>query len=425
MKASIRTSLLSLALLAGPASADDLMTVWNLAAEQDPGLRAALAGLQSTRESLPQARADLLPTISASADSTYITRGGYNSNGYSLSLTQPVIDFTLLPTMRQAKADIAAGDADYESQRQQLMVDVAAAYLDVLAAQDSLEFSRANKSAIARQLEQATKRYEVGLIAITDVHEARARHDLAVADEIAAENVLSSAQEALREITGRYHEVLSTLRDETPLIPPDPQDLDSWTAAALEQNPDIISARYSSESAREEIAIQRAGHMPTLDLVGSHSRVDRQKGSTAGITENESVALQLTVPIYQGGKVSSKTRAAHHSFAQAQETLEETRRSVLKKTRDAYRGVLSGISRVKALKQALVSNQSALEATEAGFEVGTRTIVDVLDAQRNLYAAERDYKRARYDYLLNTLKLKQAAGTLRVDDLRAINGWLE
>ena len=436
----IRALSLSVALAFGlglgplPALGEDLMEVYRLAQQSDPTLRAAEAARLAADEARPQARAAaLLPSVNLSASLSEgrthepdTTNRSQPADSLSLSLTQPILHFDRLARLRQADSRIARAEAQFQAERQALMTRVAERYFDVLAAIDNLEFARAQKSAISRQLEQAKKRFEVGLIAITDVHEAQAGYDLASADEIVAQDALSSAREALAEITGRFHESLAALRDGLKLTSPDPADADQWTSTALAQNLAILAAEQAVSTAREEIAARRGGHYPTLDLTASHSASDNDATFASGYTQSEqtSVSLQFNLPIYAGGATQSQVREASQLYNQAREQLEGARRTARRQSRDAYRGVVAAISRVEALKQALVSTESALEATEAGFEVGTRTIVDVLNSQRDLHQARRDYARARYDYLLNTLRLKQAAGTIAEADLETVNGWL-
>ncbi len=433
MRNTICTLLLLLA-AAHNAAAGNLLDVYRLAAENDPQLRGAEAARLATLESKPQSRALLFPAISANANTTgnrleiskpAPSTSHFNSSGYTLSLTQPVYHHETYVQLRQADARIAQADALFGVARQDLMLRSATRYFDVLAAQDNLEFARAEKKAIARELEQSRQRFEVGLVAITDVQEAQARFDTALAQEIAAERQLTSGVEALREITARQHDALAVLTEQLPLLTPEPADVEQWTETALKQNLQYTAAQHASEVAREEIARQRAAHLPTLDIVGN--RVFSESGGGpfgASETLNDSISLQINAPIFQGGLVTSRTREARYKYTQAQENQEQQLRSVVRQTRDAYAGVIAGISRVKALKQSVLSHQTALEATEAGSQVGTRTEVDVLDAQRELFRARRDYARARYDYILEGLRLKQAAGTLSPADLEQVNTWL-
>jgi len=256
------------------------------------------------------------------------------------------------------------------------------------------------------------------------VHEAQAGYDLAVAQEIQTLNAIDNAGEAIRELTGDYITVINGLGENMSLVRPNPEEIDDWTQISMAQNIAIIAANYAAETARKEVKRQSAGHLPTLDLVASQDYNSSGGRFGANKTHTTAIGLELNVPIYSGGLVSSQTREAHENYNIAMHALELARRSAQRLTREAYLGVISGISQVKALKQAVVSSETALEATEAGFEVGTRTAVDVVVTQRATSEARRNYSQAKYDYILNTLKLKQAAGTLSPADLELIDTWL-
>ncbi len=421
--------LLSLAVM--PASyAADLWEVYQMAAERDSQLRAAAAARNAAIEAKPQARAGLLPNINLtgtlerersdpkSGSTSYAT----NEN-YGIGLNQALFRYDRFVQLQQADNQVAQAEAEYSAEEQLLILRVTERYFDVLGAMDNLTFAEAENKAISRQLEQAQQRFEVGLIAITDVHEAQARFDLSTSAVITAKNQLASAQEALREVAGEYNLPLLPPVDLS-LQQPEPSDADAWVDQALTGNLTLMATASSVEAARDEVRRQKAGHLPTLDLNADYSYTDSTiNGITPIENEGASVGLQLNIPLYQGGLTSSQSRAAQYRFVQSKEQLEGLKRSTERSTRDAYRGVVSGIAQVKALEQALVSTETALQAAETGFEVGTRTIVDVLDAQQARYAAERDLKRSRYDYLLNTLRLKQAAGSLEPADIEAMNRW--
>lgn len=429
-----------LLLPAGPgALAIDLVGVYQLALSSDPTFQAAGAANRAAQEAKPQARAQLLPDVSGSASaernfldvrrSNTISRLGtdeFSTNEYSLNLTQPVFRRDLFIQLGQANSRIEQADAEYAFALQALMLRTAQRYFDVLRAEDELGFARAEMEAFEQQLRQSRQRFDVGLIAITDVEEAQAGFDLAKAQVIAAENQLDVAREAMREVTGEYHRELEGLSQRLVLVRPEPDDIDRWTEIALRQNLRLAAAISSSQVARDEIRRQSSGHLPTLDIVGSYGRDDSTGGFSGGSTSEQSaIGLQLNVPIYQGGLVVSRTREARHLYQQSLDQVEEQRRSVQRQTRDAYLGVISGISRVRALEQAERSTESARAAIEAGFQVGTRTSVDVLDAERDVFRAKRDLAGARYDYIIDSLTLKQAAGTLSREDLNLINAWLQ
>jgi outer membrane protein len=259
------------------------------------------------------------------------------------------------------------------------------------------------------------------------VLEAQARYDVAVSDEINAEKLLADAREALRELTGVEPGTLEILEPTIPLVPPDPAIEGKWVDVATDQNPLLLAAREATETARQEIEIQRSGHYPTVDLTAGYNWLNNNFGGTGfTLEQNQSaIGVQATLPLYQGGLIRANTRQAQYQFNQAQENQVQQQRATQREARNNFRGVMTGISKVTALKQAVVSNEKAVEAAEAGFEVGTRTIVDVLDAQSNLLSAKRDYARSRYDYLLDMLRLKQTAGILEDNDLSLINALLQ
>jgi len=429
------TLLWLLPLVTTTVQADDLVLIHQQALDQDPVLRAADAARQSAREIRPQSRALLLPNISLSAAKTRYyqdTLGGTpfplvsdDTRGYTLTLKQPLFHFDYFTRLGQADTQVAQAEIKYVIEEQSLIIRTAQQYFDTLAAQDDLEFSHAEKKALARQLEQTRHRFDVGLIAITDVQEAQAAYDLVNAQTIEAENLLASQREALRELTNQYHDTLSVLSEKMPLIKPEPADIEQWSQHALQNNLSLQAAQLGASAAKDDIRISQSGHLPQLDFTASQAYNDSTGASYSGETKNRTLNLQLTVPLYQGGAINSQVRAAQARYQQAIETLEQIRRSTVRQARDGYRGVLAEIDRVKALQQAVVSAQSALTATEAGLEVGTRTTVDVLEVRRNLFRARRNLARARYDYILNTLKLKQVSGQLQEADLVQVNQWLQ
>ncbi|MEW7979348.1 MAG: TolC family outer membrane protein [Candidatus Sedimenticola endophacoides] len=431
-----KTLLLTIAILASaPIQAQDLAEVYALAQSNDARIQVARSTRDAALEAKPQAQALLRPTVSLSADASLVRRdvrrsssatgtSTYDTQNLSLSLSQPLYQRSYWTQLEQADLQVAQAEASYASEEQSLIVRVAEAYFGVLSAQERLAFAQAENAAIARQLEQSKQRFEVGLIAITAVHEAQAAYDQSRADLIQAENDIDNAREALREIVGDGVGELDRVRETLPLDTPQPQDIDQWSDSAQQTNLALQAAVYSADIARKNVDLQRAGHYPTLDLVGSHAlaRSDSASGTDADTT---SIGLQLRLPLYSGGAVSSKVRQAVLELEAAQGSLDQERRSVNRQVRDAYRGVLSSISTVEALKASTVSAQSALEATEAGFEVGTRTMVDVLTAQRDLYRAKSNYSSVRFNYILSGLRLKQAVGTLSAEDLDRINEWLD
>lgn len=428
--------------LAPYARAEDLIAVYKLAQENDPKFRAAQSVYLAEREKLPQARAGLMPTLNARvardrnnnetvADSFIPGRPSarfeYSSSEYSLSLSQPVYNAAVFSGFSQAKAEVRRAEAEYAAAAQDLILRVAQAYFEMLLAQDSLEFTHAEKTSIRRQWESAEARLKVGLATITDVHDAKARYETGAAKEIEAENSLQDKREALRELTGRLPESPARVGVNMPLITPEPADMNQWVEKSLMQNYLLLAKREAADSAREEIRRQRAGHYPTLDLVGTRTRNDADGSVTGpGIrADNTVVGLQLNVPLFQGGLVGSRTEEAVHRYDATQQEFEATRRATERAARAAYLGVAGGTAKVTALAQAVVAGESALNAKTEGFAAGINTNIDVLDASRDLYRAKRDLSSARYDYLLNMLRLKQAAGILGESDLVQINGWLQ
>ncbi len=467
----ISLSALSILLVAPLAGAENLLQIYQHALQQDPSLREAEANRLATLESKPQALSALLPQLSAGGsygynqtDGVSVTtlRGGNlgtelievrspfdsyaTTTRWNVDLRQTVFQWDQWVTLRRADKQVAQAEADYRAAEQDLMIRVATTYFDVLARQDTLDSAEADKEAIARQLEQANKRFEVGLIAITDVQEAQSGYDQSVAAVILAKRTLANSKELLREIIGTYPENLVSPTDEIPLLSPQPEIEDEWVDMALQQNLLLLSAELGAQITRDNVAFQRSGHFPTLAIQGSYTGSDAVGKSARGkVNPNDpqgdfilgdpqtadnnrsgyDISLQLSVPIFSGGSVSSRTKQAAYEHRASRERFERTARQTERETRDAYLGVVSEIARVKALKQALASAQTALEATEAGFDVGTRTTVDVLDQRRQLFIADVNYSRSRYDYIINVLKLKQAAGGLIIDDLVEVNGWLE
>lgn len=436
---SMRTRLaflpaVGLLLLAQPLHADSLTDVYALAQQHSPQLQAASAASVASAQRKRQALAQFLPqarfgaNLSAAWQQTGSLSQNVNSSGYSLNLTQPVYYQERFHQYAQADSRLAQSEAELEAARRELLLTVAERYFEVLAAIDNREFTSAEKQAIGRQMEQTKQRFDVGLIAITDVHEAQAAFDLAVAQEIEAENLLASAREGLRELTGQYHNNLSALTDNVPLVSPEPADIQKWIDTALRQNYRLQAVQYGVDAAREEIRSQRAGHFPTVDVVAGHdysAEGGLRIGAGDGSFTNTSISLQLNLPLYSGGATVARTKEAEALYDQASASLEEQRRAIQRRTSESYLKIFTTISRVKALKQALTSTQSALTASEAGLEVGTRTTVDVLNTRRDLFRARRDHARARYDYVLNTLRLKEAAGQLALAELQQVNAWLK
>lgn len=449
---------LSLAILLGPASAsaEDLMQIYEKARQNDPLLAGAEAQALSASEGINQATAQLLPQISASLSfddnhgtSTsvqpvqddggnfvlvpYSRSSDGRSRMFNGTLSQSIIDFSRWTTRKAAKETAKSADATYEATQQELLIRTATGYFNVLTSTDLLTFAQAEEKALARQLEQAQQRYEVGLSAITDVNEAKAQHDSATAAVINAQNALDDAREALREITGIEVADLKRLRKELPLQEPVPNDINVWVSQAVEQNPTLKAQAFAVAAAKTNISTARAGHLPTLsgsvNYQKSPSWGDSSSGGNVFHTNNNgsntTIGLVLNVPIFSGGYTQSRVRQSIYTRDAAVDTYEQQKRAIERATRNNFRAVNAGISEVEAREQAVVSARSALEATQAGFEVGTRTIVDVLISQQQLFQAESDYSLARHNFILNGLRLRQSAGAIEVKDLEAVNALLE
>ena len=419
------------------AYAYSLVDVYSMAKQSDTDIQIAESTYYAEAQERPIARANILPQASIDANSTTVdvsTRGEtlgvgssdvrFNDHGYTLNVTQALYHHDFYVQLRQAKNSVARAKVDLDAAYQDLMIRTSEAYFNVLTEQDTLSFQQAEKEAIGRQLEQAKKRFEVGLIAITDVKEAQASYDLAVANEIEAKVAVERAKDELEVIIAQRVDVLNPLSERMELVIPEPNDVEDWVYKALEQNLNLLSSEYTTKIAQQEIQFQQSQHLPTLDIVGSYR--DQDTGGLSGSVKREEsrIGIELNIPIVQGGRTYYRTKQARFNAEVAQNEYEKVRRETIQTTRDAYLNVIAGISRVKALAQALESTEAAAKAADAGFQVGTRTSVDVLLTLRETFLANRDYSRARYDYLLSSLRLKQATGVLSIDDLLQIDVWL-
>ena len=410
------------------AYSKNLQEFYSLAKSSDPSFHIADIEREAAKERREQAKSAFRPSASGQASYTESRDmefdDGGNSSGYTLSLDYQLYNKSRGISLTQTERSIEKADADYRSAEQNLMLNVAQLYFGVLSAIDDLVFSKVSKQAIRKQLEQSQQRFDVGLIAITDVQEAQAGYDLAVANELQAKNALDTAYEKLREVVGAYHQDLDTLRNEISLARPDPENIETWVEHALENSPSLAAAQYDVELAQQNIDLQRAGHHPIVGVSAQHSYNDQDAGMLRSHGFNNSLSLSLQLPFDLSGRVRAQTREAQVTYTQALDVLEQRRRQIQRSVREAYLNVLSDISRVTALKQAVVSNQTAYRATVTGFEVGTRTSVDVLTARQNLLGAQRNYASARYGYILNSLSLKQAAGLLTDEELSKLSQWL-
>lgn len=433
MKKTITSILIGLACAASSTNvfADDLLTVYQQALENDPVVLKAAAQYNIAKEDIELARATLLPKLSASGSFTdgqtetddERTHNQSESTSYGATLSMELYHHDSWLRLDSSKKSAHRSDLSYQVAKQDLIVRVTQAYFNLLSAKDDLEFATAEKIAIERQLEQTKQRFSVGLTAITDVHEAQAQYDNAVTSEIRAENNIYTAEEALRVITNIYPKNISVLNTERfSTSRPLPDSANEWQQTAEAKSLDLIAQKIAVDIAKEDISIANAGHLPTLDFNGNYSNSKTEVNDiNAPYTDSHSVGITLSVPIYSGGATTSSVRRAQHSYVAASQDLASVHRGVVQDTRNAYNTVIAAISAIKSLEQALVSAQKALEATEAGFEVGTRTIVDVLNSTRNLYDAKRNLSTTRYNYIQNVLTLKRAGGTITEQDINDIN----
>jgi outer membrane protein len=460
-----RAATLTLLLLAPPlaAPAKDLIGVFEDAVHNDPVIRQADANRLAARESKPQALAALLPQLNGTAGITRDHQSGFqsqifevananNPNGppqlavtrtadqidntiqqWALNLRQNVFSWSNWMALKAASQEVAQAEANYAAAEQQLILRVSQAYFTVLTAYDTLQADQTALEAIARQLDQANKRFEVGLIAITDVEDAKAARDSAASTVIADKRTLATSEDQLQEITGQQYDALAKPGPDMPLHNPEPADQDRWVNISLEQNLTLISSRLQADIARENVRVAQGGHLPTLDLVAGRSwnytSSDQIFDGTSfpnvdSKVNDRQIGLQFTLPIYSGGFTQSKVRQAQYQWIAAKEGVVQSSRATERQARDAYLGVISGIARVQALRQAVESNQTSLKATEAGYEVGTRTSVDVLNARRLLVQAQTNYATARYDYIVSVLQLRLAAGNLDRTQLTELNSTL-
>lgn len=426
-------------LAAHSSHARDLMAYYELALEKDPVLKQALAQRNAARENRPIATAQLLPRIDASAASSSVDNilldntefaaidtAVIRQSIYTLTGQQSIFDFNKWFTLGEANHIVDQADSAYVASEQNLIIRVATAYFDVLNAQDVLTFTQAEKSALEQQLRQAEERFNVGLVAITDLNDFRAQFDESVANEITAQNDMDDAKERLKEIVGQTLIQLDILKDQIPLDTPQPVNIEKWVEFAQGNNPTLASAQYQMDAKRTAVKKERANHFPTVSAVGTYG--EGQVGTFINPGNDTDSGWSFTVNaemnLFAGGGIQANVRKAQYDYEDAREFFEETRRSTISNTRIAYRGVLTSIGQVNAFNQAVISAQSALQANEAAYEVGTKTSIDILDAISRLYNQQRNLASARYNYIVNMLKLKQAAGTLSIADVELVNEWL-
>lgn len=438
MKKRLLSGLIGL-MTAQPVLSMDLVETYEKALSYDSGIAAARASFEAQQAASDVSQSALLPQIGAFGEGNYIDVDGPNQDNsyrelnYGVQLTQPLFRADAWFRYDASMFQTESARAEYNLAQQQLILDVATAYFNVLRARDTVTTARATEAAIQRQYEQAQERFDVGLIAITEVYEARASYDDSKSQRIAAENQLNVAREQLARLTGEYAEELDNLRQNFPLGRPDPMDPSAWEATALEQNWSIQSALFELNASEAGLREAKAGHYPTVDLNASYGKTDLSGIDAAnapitsqqdGTTTRGTIGLTLNVPLYSGGGTQAGVRQQRSLVTVAEQSLNTVRRDVRVNTRSLFLTVNNNVETASALEQTIISRRSALDATRAGYEVGTRNIVEVLDAERAYYVALRDYANARYDYVINSLQLKQAAGTLSPQDLIELNNWL-
>ncbi|WP_257129645.1 TolC family outer membrane protein [Piscirickettsia salmonis] len=409
----------------------DLITAYQQALQKDPTLKAAAATYQAQQQLTPIARAGLLPQIVGTAN----TQGNrqspsaperYNSHGFSLTLTQSIFSYSNWKTLAQSYPQVAGAAADYESAKQSLILRVAQTYLDILQAEDELKAAQANEDALAETLKQSQQRFNVGLVAITDVQTTRASYESAIATRVQAENTVANNQEALAEITGVIQKNIIPMRYDIPLTKPMPNNIDNWVAAALKGNPALASARYDQDAGNDAVGIAAGAFIPTLDGTATYTRA-ASNASAAGAQSNlaQSGQLSATWNLFQGGTDYATYKQASYTAKATASNYVNTERSTTTKTRQDFLSVIAGIGTVNAYKQAVISSESSLKSFQAGYAVGTETIVNVLDAQKKLFDSRSSYAQQKYQYIIDTLNLKADTGSLAIDDLKKINSWLQ
>ena len=444
MRLKLLTLALALSALPLAGHSEDLLDAYREARANDPVLSQAEATRLATGEGVTQARALMLPQLNGSFGLQQQSTGSQASSGLlngdtghsrtrsvSATLNQSIIDLSQWANLSAAKSTAHSQDSAYEASLQALYVRVTTAYFGVLTSQDALVFAKANEDAYKEAYDQADQRFKVGLSAVTDVYQAKSYYELAKAQTIAAQNTLNDAKEALTQITGKPVTDLKKLREDLPLTPPTPADPNAWVQAALQSNATVQSGQYTVQAAEHNIDAARAGHLPTLNATVERGKSTSwfEQASAAGLRGNgdygTTVGLSVNIPIFSGGATQSKVRQSIYQRDEAQDALESTRRQVVRDTLNFYRSVLAGISQVEANKASVESGQKALEATRAGFDVGTQTMLNVLNAIQTLTQAESSYSQSRHQLVLDQLELKQSAGSIDVKDMELVNAMLQ
>ncbi len=429
-------------LMVSNVSATDLMDIFQQALENDPVFKESYDNYMASQEAIPQARAALYPQLTVNeqvgrgfSSNKVVNRptveGTFNTNQLQVTTSQALFNYEAWAAVKQAKASVKAAQANFNDSAQDLILRTAKAYFDILLAKDTLRFAEAKKRANRRQLDQANERFKVGVDAITTVYEAKAAYDQSIAEVISARNNEINQSENLRKLTNHVYKNLAPLRNSRiPLITPEPNNVNDWIDSGLKQNYKLYAFKYNLEAARENIKSQSAAGWPSFAIQGNASQTNNDVSSRESSffipskQMNASLALAMNFPVIQGGLVQSKTREANYNFQAASERLEQTHRAVIVDSSIAYNTIIDGISKVKADRQTVISQRNSLESTEAQFEVGTRTMVDVVNAQQRLFEAQRQLAEDQYALINALLNLKYLAGTLNVNDIEQINAWL-
>jgi len=424
------------------AQASDLLDIYHHALDNDPTFKAAYSTFMSNSEAIPQARAALLPKLTIGAQAGFnrlsVDVGGFNGlNGpetygttqWTIQASQAIFNYQSWSKVQQAKASVKAAHATFNNAAQDLILRTAKAYLDVLFSRDTLNNAEAKKRANKRQLEQAQERFNVGLVAITAVYEAKSAYDQSVAEVISAENNQINQNENLRKLTNHVYDYLAPLRGGSiPLIKPEPNNVETWIAAGLKQNYSLFSAKFNLQAARENIKAQAAGSWPTLALQGNTAQTQNMASNSNFFVPTRqqlsNVAIAFNFPVFQGGLIEANTKQAQYNFQTSSEQLEKTYRDVVVNSHIAFNTIIAGISKVKADRQTVMSQQKSLESVDAQFQAGTRTMFDVVNTQQKLFEAQEQLASDQYDLIKATLNLKYLAGSLNVADLKEVNSWL-
>ena len=439
-KFSLSISLLLLT-LAGFLKSENLSDVYELALKNDPLLRAAEATYRAGKENKSQGIAGLLPTLSIGGSTNWNEyrveeqlQDQYNSNSYYGNINQPIFRLDKWFQFERGTALSESAEAEFAYQQQETMIRVASAYFNVLNSIDSLNAAEAEEKAIQRQKDLAKKRFDVGLAAITEVQETQAAYDLTIVSRIARQALLDSAQETLTSIIGRDITLLSPLADNFEISLPDPLERESWVSLGLKNNYQLKSAKLQRDAAQASARASASNHLPQIDLVGRISQSTSKQGKFGGFIQNplfgieqdtRQYSIQFNLPLFAGGAISSARRQAYANYDRSKEQAIYTERSTIRDVRSNHFGVQTQVANVTARKQALASAESALKATEVGYEVGTRNTVDLLDAQKRLFQAQRDYASSRYEYIISMLRLKASVGSLNPNDLLNISNQME